>query len=103
MGNDVVSSDKGQDWLVGDLGNDQLLGGLGKDHIMGGMGNDVITGGADKDWLTGGTGTDQFVLQLRRKDKADIITDFRISDDDRIVISAKRFGKTLKIGKLPAD
>ena len=102
LGDDVVSGNKGQDWLVGGLGNDSLIGGAGKDHLVGGTGDDVLVGGADKDWLTGGTGADQFAFRSP-KDKTDIITDFRISDGDRISVSAKRFGKTLKVGALSAD
>jgi Ca2+-binding RTX toxin-like protein len=99
QGDDIISGNKGQDWLVGDLGDDQLLGGAGKDHITGGMGNDVIVGGADKDWLTGGAGADQFAFHSWAQG-IDIITDFRSTDGDRIVISAKGFGKGLKIGTL---
>lgn len=84
------------------MGDDRLSGGADKDHIVGGTGNDVVIGGASKDWLTGGAGADKFIFHSW-KQGIDFITDFRITDGDRLVISAKKFDKKLEIGTLSID
>jgi len=48
----------GEDLMTGNTANNWLMGGLGDDEIDGGDGDDRISGGADDDSLTGGDGTD---------------------------------------------
>ena len=91
--------DAGDDYMDGGLGNDTMIGGLGNDSIGGGAGNDTVKGGAGTDMiygnlgddtLTGGAGADAFVFL--KSDVAatgaalskDTITDFKISEGDRL-------------------
>lgn len=90
---DLLNGNDGNDFLAGNLGNDVLLGGQGQDILLGRRGADILTGGSE---------TDQFVF-FSLKGGVDTITDFSVKDNDRIVISAKGFGKDLKIGKLSTD
>lgn len=66
-GNDLLSSNDGNDTLVGGGGNDTLggndgddtlIGGGGKDKLYGGNGDDVLRGGYGKDYLDGSAGND---------------------------------------------
>jgi len=54
--------------------------------LNGGSGNDILNGGAGKDILTGGTGADTFVLD--QIDIADVITDYKKAEGDKIDLSA---------------
>jgi Ca2+-binding RTX toxin-like protein len=90
-GNDKLRGLSGNDLLRGDTGNDTLLGGKGSDRIWGrndddllngGIGNDTLQGGVGQDQLIGGKGSDLFVLSASQG--VDIISDFKISQADRI-------------------
>lgn len=89
---DRFNGAKGNDVINGAAGNDALIGGDGKDKITGGAGRDLITGGAGADTLTGGTGADSFVF-LSLADAGDTITDFKASENDRLVFKQSVFGE----------
>lgn len=82
----------GEDRFDGGAGNDRLYGLSGTDRLIGGAGDDVIDGGPQRDSLTGGTGADRFVFAANESGGvgilADVITDFRPSERDRIDLSA---------------
>ncbi|MEG3987497.1 calcium-binding protein [Microcoleus sp. S28C3] len=86
-GNDVVRGDAGNDIIFGGFGNDILRGGQGDDDLDGNEGNDFLAGDRGVDVLTGRAGADIFVLRSNEGfgvNGADIITDFRFDDGDRI-------------------
>ncbi len=86
-GNDVVRGDSGNDIIFGGPGNDILRGGQGDDDLDGNDGNDFLVGDRGVDVLTGGPGADVFVLRSNEQfgvNGADVITDFRFDDGDRI-------------------
>ncbi|MEG3858735.1 calcium-binding protein [Microcoleus sp. herbarium12] len=86
-GNDVVRGDSGNDLIFGGPGNDILRGGQGDDDLEGNDGNDFLAGDRGIDVLTGGPGADVFVLRSNEQfgvNGADVITDFRFDDGDRI-------------------
>ena len=100
-GNDRISGLGGKDTLYGDIGKDQLNGGAGDDRLSGGAGNDKLLGGYGDDLLVGGIGLDTLtgsgghdVFRFapgdsgRIRTNADIITDFRHAEIDRIDLSA---------------
>ena len=85
--NDVVRGDAGNDIIFGGPGNDLLRGGQGDDDLDGNDGNDFLAGDRGIDVLTGGPGADTFVLRSNEAfgvNGADVITDFRFDDGDRI-------------------
>jgi len=89
-GNDVISGNAGDDHIVGGAGNDSLKGGSGNDRIWGG-GIGVRSG---KDMLTGGNGADEFYFDAsyysgNSKNNASVITDFKATQGDKIVIGAQ--------------
>ncbi len=92
----ILDGGWGDDLLRGAAGGDVLNGGQGRDRLTGGSGGDVIDGGAGTDFLSGGFGEDLFVfaspweagLTLRT---ADVVTDFRQSQNDRLDLSGFRF------------
>lgn len=64
---------------------------FGNDKIAGGSGADIMNGHAGSDKLTGGMGADSFIFELddynvsgKRKPSVDTITDFSVSQGDRI-------------------
>lgn len=81
-GNDLLRGDTGNDTLLGGKGSDRLWGGNDDDLLNGGNGNDTLQGGVGQDQLIGGKGSDLFVLSASQG--VDIITDFKISQADRI-------------------
>lgn len=86
-GNDVVRGDSGNDLIFGGPQNDILRGGQGDDDLDGNDGNDFLAGDRGIDQLTGGPGADIFVLRSNEQfgvNGADVITDFRFDDGDRI-------------------
>ncbi|MEG4203045.1 calcium-binding protein [Microcoleus sp. Pol7_A1] len=86
-GNDVVRGDAGNDIIFGGFANDILRGGQGDDDLDGNEGNDFLAGDRGVDVLTGRAGADIFVLRSNEGfgvNGADIITDFRFDDGDRI-------------------
>jgi Ca2+-binding RTX toxin-like protein len=98
-GNDVLHGRTGEDLLVGDLGDDRLFGDTDNDSLIGGLGNDRLAGGEGKDTLRGGLDADQFIFNSIGKG-ADRIADFKASQDDQILVSARGFGGKLKVGNL---
>ncbi|OWJ65188.1 hypothetical protein BWR60_21065 [Inquilinus limosus] len=78
--------------LSGGQGNDGLAGNAGANTLQGWNGNDSLVGGGGKDTLTGGSGTDRFYYMALSDSvvgaNADLITDFRHAQADRIDLSA---------------
>lgn len=107
-GADVLNGGLGRDLLTGDAGNDRLLGGGGGDWLFGGTGRDTLEGGAqsdalfggtDADRLTGGRGSDRLsgnsgadVFVFGAGHGSDRITDFRLSDGDRLELASSLVG-----------
>ena len=79
-----------QSRIMGSSDNDTILGTTNSDHIYGGLGNDSIDGGFGNDTLYGGPGSDTFIKNMSHRD-VDLIMDFNIDDNDRIVLSLKDF------------
>ncbi|MGD1715833.1 peptidylprolyl isomerase [Dapis sp. BLCC M172] len=96
-GNDVISGNQGNDTLSGLEGNDWLRGGKGDDSLIGGGGDDYLIGDYGADILTGGADADSFILrteivemdEVEEIDQANRITDFTVTDSDRIIIIAE--------------
>lgn len=78
----------GNDTLLGLNGDDRFTANAGNDHLYGGAGGDWVNGGRGKDVMSGGAGTDRFYFEnghsAASASRADLITDFRQSDRDRI-------------------
>lgn len=85
-GFDLLRGGDGDDILNGDGGNDRLLGDDGDDTLNGGNGRDFLNGGAGTNTLTGGAGNDTFIFSSPTG-SSDIITDFNLTDNDRLDIS----------------
>ncbi len=86
-GSDVVRGDAGNDIIFGGFGSDILRGGQGDDDLDGNEGNDFLAGDRGIDVLTGGPGADIFLLRSNETfgvNGADVITDFRFDEGDRI-------------------
>ena len=80
--NVVTGFDGSDDVINGQGGNDRLTGLGGDDTLRGESGDDVLYGGAGNDTLTGGTGRDVFAIAAGKG--ADTMTDFNLSENDRI-------------------
>lgn len=93
-GDDSLAGDDGNDVLNGGTGDDQMAGGGGNDTLAGGVGSDILDGGDGGDYLTGEADADRFVFALVSFDR---VTDFAPSED-KIVVSAARFGGGLTAG-----
>ena len=94
--NAVHGFDKNDD-LVGTKKKDLILAGGGSDALYGGKGKDILVGGEGADIKSGGKGADTFVYlnrndSVRRKGKADIITDFDHNEADKIDLSEIKNG-----------
>jgi len=93
-GNDLISGNQGNDSLLGLEGNDWLRGGKGDDALIGGMGDDYLIGDHGTDILTGDAGADSFILrsntaaEIEEIEQADMITDFNVGENDRIIVIA---------------
>jgi Ca2+-binding RTX toxin-like protein len=74
-----------------------LGGGSGNDTLTGGSGNDVLVGGLGNDSLIGGKGADNFTFNAPNEG-IDRLSDFSLSQGDRIAISASGFGGGLVAG-----
>ena len=108
-GNDLLIGGTGSDFIDGGTENDTLLGNSGNDTLLGGTGNDVLNGYGftfgEVDTLSGGSGQDRFILgdrsQTFYKDSGSfaIITDFRASDSDKIVLNGNDF-YSLSLGNI---
>lgn len=86
LGNDIMIGGDGTDTLLGNEGDDLLEGGAARDVLRGDEGNDTLIGGAGSDRLKGGEGADTFVFDIKDVGSLDIISDFDISQGDRIEI-----------------
>jgi RHS repeat-associated protein len=75
----------------------QVTGTIKNDNITTWDGNDSINGGAGSDTLTGRSGSDLFLFWAPNQG-IDTITDFTITQNDRIAISATGFGGGLVAG-----
>ncbi|MFM2589834.1 Ig-like domain-containing protein [Vibrio sp. TBV020] len=69
-------------------GDDLLDGGKGNDTLYGQGGDDTLIGGEGSDTLSGGSGADIFTwLDLHLDGSNDVITDFSLTDNDKVDIS----------------
>lgn len=89
-GIDLLRGGNGRDALFGGTGNDLLFGDAGTDMLYGGDGNDKLDGGAGNDELHGGAGADQFIF--RAGQGRDIVLDFRVADNDRLMLDKALWG-----------
>ena len=80
----VITGGHGDDVLSGYGGHDTIHGGNRHDILNGGAGADTLNSGSGQDTLTGGSGADIFELVL--DGGADQITDFSVSQGDKIRI-----------------
>ena len=80
----VITGGHGDDVLSGYGGHDTIHGGNRHDILNGGAGADTLNSGSGQDTLTGGSGADIFELAL--DGGADQITDFSVSQGDKIRI-----------------
>jgi Ca2+-binding RTX toxin-like protein len=97
-GDDYLAGLDGNDTLDGGAGDDDLFGGAGDDKLIGGAGNDYLdTYGGGKDTLTGGAGSDifSFTLEESSNSKVRTITDFKISDGDKIELYSNTLGEII--------
>ena len=97
-GDDTLLGFSGNDTLLGYDGSDWLYGEADNDYLYGGDGDDTLEGGPGKDTLTGGFGADKFTFWkgdtgYRPADSvypapdADVITDFKYYEGDKIDLS----------------
>lgn len=96
---DNLRGDNGANLIQGGNASDRLYGRAGDDTLEGGNGADAIFGNGGADELTGGAGRDRFIYfntNETRTTSRDVITDFSLSDNDRIEIS--RFDADLTTG-----
>lgn len=70
--------------LTSGSGDDRLVGGAGDNTLVGGDGDDVLIGGLGSDILTGGAGMDIFIWNEIDNGATDTITDFSLSEGDKI-------------------
>ena len=97
-GNDTLIASAGNDLLNGGDGADRLDGGAGTDTLIGAGGNDVFLVNPGNDRLSGGTGADKFTYNTNATFSktavgVDTITDFVISQNDKIVLDKTTFLK----------
>ncbi len=88
-----ISGLGGNDSIAGNAGSDRILGGSGLDTVLGGAGNDSLTGGTGGDSLSGGLGAEHFIYLTAAESRGgattrDVISDFSVSDGDRIDLTA---------------
>jgi uncharacterized delta-60 repeat protein len=84
--------------IIGNSAANRINGGGGNDILNGGGGNDVFLVNPGNDRLTGGTGADRFIYNTnatftRTAVGVDTITDFIISQNDKIVLDKTTFPK----------
>ena len=72
--------------MRGDVNDNQLIGDEGDNIIQSLAGDDTLVGNAGSDTLTGGLGSDTFDYNSNN-DGHDIITDFNLSEGDKLDIS----------------
>ena len=84
--------------ITGNSGKNSLSGSGGVDTLNGGAGDDTLNGGAGNDRLIGGKGADRFLYNTNAAFTTttvgvDTITDFIISQNDRIILDKTTFPK----------
>ncbi|MBR0666664.1 ExeM/NucH family extracellular endonuclease [Roseomonas hellenica] len=97
-GDNRVDAGAGDDWVTTGNGDDVVIAGAGDDIVFAGNGDNLfklggITGAISDgdDRFTGGRGADGYALFLDSRDGAaagwghDVITDFRLSQDDQLI------------------
>jgi Ca2+-binding RTX toxin-like protein len=86
----------GADVCTGNAGSNTFWGFAGNDTLSGGAGIDLLAGGLGNDKLIGGSGSDLFVFdsELNARSNKDTITDFSMSQSDRIGLKVDVFGLT---------
>jgi Ca2+-binding RTX toxin-like protein len=89
----VLTGGGGNDTLYGFLDDDKLFGGTGNDYLFAGAGDDLLDGGTGTDVLAGENGGDLFDWNSTNETSvtvatADLITDFKIAEGDRIDLSS---------------
>lgn len=92
--NSIIENAKGgtgNDTLTGNSADNYLYGFSGNDTINGADGNDQLEGGQGTDILTGGNGADAFIFASKFDGTHDQITDFSISDGDKIWLNKTIF------------
>jgi Ca2+-binding RTX toxin-like protein len=82
LADDVLTGKQNADKLTGLAGNDTLIGGLGKDNLTGGIGADIFKFNAVNETAS-------------IKKNADVIVDFKTSENDKIDLSAIDANSTL--------
>ena len=75
----------GADHVTGNEAANLISSGDGDDTLLGAAGDEVLTGGGGSDTLSGGSGADRYVY-TSKTDAGDTITDFSLSDGDRVDI-----------------
>lgn len=86
----------GANTLTGNSGANVLQGSGGNDTLIGNGGNDTLAGGKGADQLSGGLGADVFRFdtapeKLNGSAVVDTITDFSLSQADRVELSSQAF------------
>lgn len=100
-GDDILTGNRGADTVDGGAGADTLRGGQSADVLSGGVGDDQFWGDLGDDTMTGGEGADVFHVPLQAS--ADMITDFVVSEGDRVQIdgdvdySAEQIGTDVRL------
>jgi Ca2+-binding RTX toxin-like protein len=83
---------KGIENLIGSAYADTFTGNSSANVLDGGQGNDTLAGWLGKDTLTGGSGADKFLFNvLETTANRDTITDFLVSEGDKIQFSKSVF------------
>lgn len=90
----IISGNGGANRLAGDTGNDTLLGGAGNDTLVGQGANDTLLGGLGADRFDYNTGAAFSTFDIG----VDIISDFKTSELDKIVLGKITFGLTSNVG-----
>ncbi len=101
---DLIFCLAANDTLRGGGGNDSIDGGADNDSLFGDAGNDTLLGGAGNDSLTGGFGADRFrfATALDAATNRDAITDFSLTQGDRIELENAVFTALTNTGSLVA-
>ncbi|MGL5083043.1 MAG: calcium-binding protein [Microcoleaceae cyanobacterium] len=93
LGHDILNGNRESDLVQGGEGDDLLRGGKENDTLQGDAGNDILIGDLGTDLLIGNAGADQFILASTPEPQtdillADVVTDFVLSEGDRILVIA---------------
>lgn len=100
-GNDNVDGNEGDDKLYGGNGDDIVEGWFGNDQIWGGGGNDALVAGGGADKLWGGKGADDFIFGNGMG--KDVIYDFKLRQDDQLIIQGNMNGTGIGSGSTDAE